>query len=110
MEYKYICKKCDYFTNAQSAYEKHLISGKHKTGKKSIRCDKKYPEKCEICDYKPKNNKSYIEHKLLYHSTIEERKKYYKFYCEKCNYGTVTESLYNKHIETKKHIQMIKNK
>ncbi len=107
-KYKYGCIKCDYFTNAQSAYEKHLITGKHKNGKNSTRCDKKYPEKCETCGYEPKNNKSYIEHKLLYHSTIEERKNYYKYFCEKCNYGTTSENLYNNHLETTKHYQMVK--
>lgn len=49
---------------------------------KSIRCDKKYPEKCEICNYEPKNNKSYIEHKLLYHSTIDERKTIINFFAK----------------------------
>jgi len=108
-KYKYECEKCNYFTNAQSAYENHLITGKHKTGKNTTRCDKKFPEKCEICNYEPKTNKSYIEHNLLYHSTIDKRKEYYKYFCEKCNYGTLTESLYNRHLETKKHSQMIKN-
>ena len=38
-------------------------------GKKAIRSDKKYPEKCEDCEYKPKSNRNYIQHKLIYHST-----------------------------------------
>ena len=44
-EYKYICNKCEFYTNAKSAYNIHLITGKHIAGINTKRCDKKYPEK-----------------------------------------------------------------
>ena len=34
-KYKYICEKCELYTNAKSTWEKHLSSGKHQTGKRA---------------------------------------------------------------------------
>lgn len=42
-------------------------------------------------------------HILTQHSTPEERKKQFKYYCECCDFGTLGEVLYNRHLETKKH-------
>jgi hypothetical protein len=106
-EYKYKCVQCEFYTQIKTLYEKHLQTGKHITGKNSVRNDKKYPEKCEFCDYKPTNNRRYIQHKLIYHSTKEEKKDKFKFYCEKCNFGTYSEILYKKHTDSKKHIMAI---
>ena len=75
-------------------------------GKKAIRSDKKYPEKCEECDYKPISNKSYIQHKLIYHLSKEERKKEFKFYCEKCDFGTFINKIYENHLKCDKHFKM----
>jgi hypothetical protein len=106
-EYKYMCVQCEFYTNIKPVYEKHLRTEKHKTGKRGTRCDKKYPEKCENCEYKPKSNRNYIQHKLIYHSTKEEKKEKFPYYCEKCNFGTYSELLYNKHNNSKKHIMTI---
>jgi len=108
-EYKYECVKCEFYTNARSAFEKHLITEKHKTGEKAIRCDKKYPDKCEMCNYKPSGNMNYIQHKLNIHSTPEEREKEFKFYCKNCDFGTFSKNIYETHLKTKKHIQMNTN-
>ena len=59
-EYKYICNKCEFYTNAKSAYNIHLITGKHIAGINTKRCDKKYPEKCPKCKYKPKSNTNFM--------------------------------------------------
>jgi len=72
-----------------------------------IRNDKKYPEKCEKCDYRPNNNRRYIQHKLIYHTSKEEKKAEFKYYCAKCNYGTYSEILFNNHTMTKKHIMAV---
>jgi len=37
------------------------------------------------------------------HATIEERSKEFKFYCDKCDFGTFAEILFTRHLETKKH-------
>ena len=106
-EYKYKCVQCEFYTHIKTLYEKHLLTEKHKTGKKAIRSDKKYPEKCEKCDYKPNSNQRYIQHKLIYHSSKEDKKENFKYYCEKCNYGTYSEKLFNNHKESKKHMMAI---
>ena len=43
-------------------------------------------------------------HKLTKHSSTEQRKMEFKFYCEKCDFRTFGELLYTRHLETKKHI------
>ena len=42
-------------------------------------------------------------HQLTKHATIEERSKEFKFYCDKCDFGTFAEILFTRHLETKKH-------
>ena len=34
----------------------------------------------------------------------EERKKKFKYYCDKCDFGTYAEILFTRHCETKKHL------
>jgi len=46
-----------------------------------------------------------LQHKLNEHSTVEEREKEFKYYCKKCDYGTISKDLFNKHQQTQKHIK-----
>ena len=100
---KYICEKCNYGTNYKSQWRNHLKTVLHKTGKRKTRTDKKYPDKCPKCDYKPTTNTNMKLHTLNNHSTREERKNEFKYYCEYCDYGTFATTIYNKHIQTKRH-------
>jgi hypothetical protein len=102
-EYKYKCEKCIFYTNSQASYKIHISTDKHKTGKKARRCDKKYPEKCEKCEYEPKSNTNYLKHILIYHSTKEERREKFIYYCERCDYGSFTEKSLDIHKNSKKH-------
>jgi ribosomal protein L35 len=43
-------------------------------------------------------------HILTNHSTKEERKKEMKYYCDKCDFGTNAEILFQRHLETQKHL------
>jgi hypothetical protein len=104
--YKYKCVQCDFFTNTKQAYERHIDTDKHNAGGIISRSDKKYPDKCESCDYKPTSNRSYNQHKLNFHSSKEERKEKFKYYCEKCDFGTFIEKSYNNHINSEKHNRM----
>lgn len=63
-----------------------------------------YP-KFKICDYIPSKTTNYKLHYLNKHATKEERIKEFTFYCEKCDFGCFTEILYQRHIETQKHIK-----
>jgi hypothetical protein len=43
-------------------------------------------------------------HKLHpFHSSKTTRKEKFKYFCEKCDFGTFSEILFNKHKTTKKH-------
>ncbi len=103
---KYKCEKCNYNTNYKSSYDKHLRSVLHKTGERKERSDKKN-KKCDVCGYICSTDKNLKNHKLVYHSTKEERKEKFKFYCDKCDYGNDCEILYKKHLDSKKHNMMI---
>lgn len=46
-------------------------------------------------------------HILTKHSSSQERKEYFKYYCKLCDFGTMAEILYQRHIETKKHINQL---
>jgi hypothetical protein len=106
-EFKFICEKCSYFTNAKSGWIKHINSGMHLEGHRATRCDKKILDKCPFCEYTTKNNTSMDTHILNNHSSKEERKKKYKCYCEYCDFGAFSEENYKKHLDTKKHKQML---
>lgn len=101
--FRYNCDKCDFHTNALSLYEKHLLTGKHKTGKRTQRCDKKMPDKCPNCDYICVNNVIMKQHILNKHSTKDQREKEFKYYCKYCDYGSFAEMLYKKHLNSEKH-------
>jgi hypothetical protein len=87
-----------FFVSIES--EKHKNNGKRKT-----RCDKVLEPKCKHCEYKTNNLTCMKVHCLTQHSTHEERKKEFKYYCDKCDFGTYAEILFTRHCETKKHIQ-----
>ena len=104
---KYICNKCKFYTNYKSQWNKHIGTGKHKTGKRKPRSDRKN-RKCLKCDYVALNNTNMRLHILNNHSTTEERRTGLLHYCENCDYGTLAKSLYDNHLKTKKHKVMMK--
>jgi len=104
-KYIFVCEKCNYKVNLKSSYEKHLLSVLHKTGKRKIRCDKKIKSfKCEICGYTTTIKYNYNCHVLNNHSTKDERKEKFKYYCEKCDFGCFVKSGFETHKKTKSHI------
>ncbi len=111
-QYKYYCEKCNYYTNIKNSMNLHIKSNLHLTGelgKRNIKTeDKKKTYKCDKCDFISKNKNNYMVHKLNKHSTTEERKCGYKYYCELCDFGVFSQSLYNKHLETETHKNIIK--
>lgn len=108
MEYVYNCEKCNFHTNAKSLYEKHLLTGKHKTGQRAERCDKKFTGQCPNCEYHGVTSMNLTMHILNNHSSKEKRENEFKFYCKLCDYGAFAKSLYNKHISSGKH-QLVEN-
>ncbi len=105
-EYKFICEKCYYKTNLLSSLKKHNNSELHITGKRKIRKDKA-PEpivyKCSTCNYITDNEHNLKTHNLNNHQSKEDRKTQFKYYCEKCDFGTFIELTFTKHTNTNKH-------
>ena len=101
--YKFVCNDCRFNTNFESLWKKHIMTELHKTGKKKIRSDKKFSEKCTQCNYIGKNYTNMTQHVLNDHSTKDERKVGFKYYCNYCDIGTFSKTTYKTHIETKKH-------
>jgi hypothetical protein len=75
----------------------------YNNGKRKTRSDKVLEPKCKHCEYKTNNLTCMKVHCLTQHSNKEERKNEFKYYCEKCDFGTYAEILFTRHCETKKH-------
>jgi len=102
-EFKFNCDKCDFHVNAKSLFDKHLSTVKHKTGVRAERSDKRQRTKCEFCNHIPSNGTNMKLHMLNKHSTLEERKKAFAFYCEFCNCGVLSQIAFKNHTATRKH-------
>jgi hypothetical protein len=102
-KHKYICEKCNFKCNHESRWNQHIETELHKTGKKKTRSDKKFDGKCKHCEFIAKNNINMQQHVLSFHSTKEERKAGFKYYCEHCDYGTFAKTFFDKHNGTSKH-------
>jgi hypothetical protein len=110
-KYKYFCEKCNYGTDIRYSLIQHEETELHKTGirkKKPIK-EKKYYQ-CTNCDYKSDNNNNYLTHKLNNHSTKEDRATQFKYYCSCCDFGVFTDSSFDKHNQTVRHIRLSKKK
>ncbi len=108
-EYKYNCDKCDFHCNAESTWEIHTNTSKHKNGVRKIRSDLKEPLKYGKCEYKTKNKTTMMQHELNEHSTKEEREKGFTYYCKLCDCGTFSKTLYANHLNTERHKIHAKN-
>ncbi len=105
-KYKYYCDKCNYGTNLTRSYDKHITTILHNTGTRGIRL-KKVIYKCEKCNYETTNNNNYLCHNLNNHSSKDERKNKFKFYCDNCDFGCFSKTGYDKHLKSKIHIRKI---
>ena len=104
MEPKYNCEKCNYACNYLSVWNEHLICKKHTGEKRKVRSDKILEEVCKFCDYKPSKTTNMKLHYLNKHATKEERQNGFNFYCDKCDFGCFVNILFNRHLETQKHL------
>ena len=98
------CEKCNKTFKCHAKYLIHCDTELHKTGKRKTRTDKKEDLKCSICNlYTTKQQTTLKLHILNNHSSIEEKKKEYKYYCEYCDIGYLVELKINTHLNTLKH-------
>lgn len=102
---EFYCDKCDYICQYESHWLQHTSSKKHNDITRKPRSDKVLEPKCKLCSFETNNTANMLVHTLTKHSTPERRKKEFKFYCDKCDFGTFTQILFTRHLETKKHTQ-----
>lgn len=101
---EYNCISCNYTSLRKGDFDKHCKSTLHLTGKRKARSDKLSDGYvCILCNYKTINKLNYDQHILNNHSSAEDKKNKFKYFCEKCNFGINTENLYKKHCDTNKH-------
>ena len=98
------CEKCNKTFTSNAHYLIHCETELHKTGKRKVRANKKEEFKCSICNiYTTKQPTNMKLHILNNHSSIEEKKIGFKYYCETCDYGIMNEIKYKIHLDTSKH-------
>jgi len=106
---KFICEKCNYKTNIKSLILQHYETELHKTGERGKKLIKeKEIFSCDKCDFSSTNNYNYLTHKLNNHSTKEERKQQFKYYCDNCDFGVFTESSLEIHKHSLRHNRLNK--
>ena len=99
--HKYICENCQFKTNFNSAWIKHLDSKKHeRKGKTKIHT-------CNKCNYETKTHWNLKMHYMNMHSTLEERI-ICKYYCLECDKVYFSPLYFNNHIKGIKHINQSK--
>jgi hypothetical protein len=102
-ESKYKCQKCSFNCEYLSILNQHLESKKHNETKRKERNDKILEPKCNLCSYETNKTTNMKVHRLTKHSSKEDREKEFKFYCNKCDFGTFIKILFDRHLETLKH-------
>ena len=101
---KYNCEKCNFICNTKARWNAHINTQLHITGQRKKRSDYKEPLRCDRCEYKTKNRMILEQHILNEHSTLDERKNKFKYYCKTCDYGSISKDSYQRHTKTKKHL------
>ncbi len=110
----FYCEKCDFKCKYEVYYERHLKTGKHLNGKiTKIHTKERIKKdhiiyKCEKCDFTSNHLYNFKTHVLNNHSSVEDKKKEFPYYCECCNIGIFAETVYNKHLLSKKHLMKSK--
>ncbi len=115
INFKFFCEKCDFGTDFQSLYNRHLAGNKHLTGKRKTRNDKDKSRveepvsyTCAFCNITYDHITNYKAHNLNHHSTIETREKEFPFYCKSCDIGYFAKSKFDLHCNTKIHLNKSK--
>jgi hypothetical protein len=105
--FKFFCEKCKYGTNIKQTYNRHILSGLHINGTKTITPRNIITYTCNECNnFQTKNKYNFTTHKLNYHSTKQQRKETYKYYCDTCDFGVFSSQSIDNHIKSNKHISL----
>lgn len=108
MNNNYYCETCKYKCHHESHWNQHINTVKHKNNGKIKRNRPKENLKCPHCTFNTNMHGNYKTHILTKHSTSEDRKTKFTFYCEQCDFGTFGKINYDRHCESQKHINNTK--
>jgi hypothetical protein len=102
MENAYECKCCNYKCINVAHWKQHIETAKHKNmGKRLPRSDKMFEPKCKLCNYITTRTTNMKLHYLNKHGNRQERMRDFKYYCEGCDFGSFSKSLFKLHKEAK---------
>ena len=99
---KYICEPCKYKTLRAFDLEPHYKSKLHE------RNGQPKTKKCDECNYSAITHWLIKMHKIINHSTLEERKTQ-KYYCAICDVVFFNPQYKEKHLQSAKHTKMAHN-
>jgi len=105
--YNLICNICDYKTNIENSMTDHLKSNAHQYKKRGVTGKKVYT--CDHCDYTTPNKNNFTMHTLNNHSSQEQRKTGFTYYCHTCDTGMMSTSSFKLHNKTKRHALLNEN-
>lgn len=97
------CEYCKFNAHSPTEWIKHVATKKHK--RKGTKLSDNLV--CDKCGLVSSNTFNYNVHKILVHGTPEERKTKAKFYCDNCDIGFFCKLYYDKHMLSKRHLNMI---
>jgi hypothetical protein len=97
------CKACNYKTDRNYDWLKHIKSQKHQ------RNGEKKSTKCDLCEFESTSHWNVKAHKLQIHATPEERSQQ-KYYCGLCDYVFFCKQYLDKHTAGKHHQTKLKIK
>jgi len=98
------CDCCNFNAHSPTEWIKHVETKKHLRKGTKLNTNLK----CEDCGFVSINSYNFNIHKILIHGTPTDRKTKSKFYCDDCDIGFFCELYYNKHMISKKHLNMVK--
>jgi uncharacterized C2H2 Zn-finger protein len=96
MEKKLHCQLCNYNTDRNVDWLRHIKSKLHQRG------GQQRIKKCDICNIEFSSNGTYKHHNLMNHSTTEERSKS-KYYCDICDAVFIAKIYYDRHMNGIRH-------
>ena len=100
---KFRCEPCDKYFQFKHQLINHNKSSKHK----AVINGSAYQCNIGDCIYECNSKIKFRLHILNNHSTVEERKKGFKYYCEVCDTGRASKKEIETHLKTNKHKNMI---
>ena len=106
---RFCCEKCNFITDRESNYNKHLMTAKHKKPQKTPKNPalNAVQPSCGDCVFIPDKENNFNKHLLTAKNKNPEqcRKKCAKYICEECDFESYNKKDFTKHSLTAKHIR-----